>query len=368
MKRLREFITFVSIVIAIIAVANWASYVAVVSIFRVESSSALIAMRLAFIFLIIDYFIAAALTSRFDNILVRIIYKIASVLLGITPYVFMASVLYGFLILVRISEGASHSIGVALMISAALVILYGLIHATQIRIKRYSVSLPNLPDAWKGKSIALVADFHAGQVYESGSVTKRVTLINSLNPDLVIIAGDFFDGVYADNDKLAAPLKGLKAPLGVYFATGNHEEFEDHTPFIDALRNAGVKVLMNEKIEAHGLQIIGMNDEDTTVRESYRDTLQKIAIDRTKPSILIKHAPFNMDIAEEAGYSLQVSGHTHKAQIWPFSLIEKFIYKGYEYGLKPFKSMQVLTTSGIGTWGPPMRVGTDSEVVLIKFQ
>jgi predicted MPP superfamily phosphohydrolase len=115
------------------------------------------------------------------------------------------------------------------------------------------------------------------------------------------------------------------------------------------------------------IQIVGVDYRTTTNSDSYTKVLDSLHIDKNIPSILLKHTPMHIDIAEQAGISLQLSGHSHKAQMFPFSLLTRFIFKGFDYGLKRLNNMQVYTSSGVGTWGPPVRVGTKSEIVRIHF-
>jgi predicted MPP superfamily phosphohydrolase len=100
----------------------------------------------------------------------------------------------------------------------------------------------------------------------------------------------------------------------------------------------------------------------------FEDILQNLQIDRTLPSILLKHVPSHLDVARKNGITLQLSGHTHRAQMFPFNLFTYLIYRGFDYGLHALGSMQVYTSSGVGTWGPPLRVGTRSEIVEILFR
>ena len=100
----------------------------------------------------------------------------------------------------------------------------------------------------------------------------------------------------------------------------------------------------------------------------FKNVLGGLSFDPRRPSVLLKHEPKDIHIAEEAGISFQISGHTHKAQIWPFNYVTSIIYKRFAYGLQKFKKMQVYTSSGIGTWGPPMRLGSDSEIVIFSFE
>ena len=150
--------------------------------------------------------------------------------------------------------------------------------------------------------------------------------------------------------------------------TGNHEEFSDNSKYLRAVRQAGIRVLYNEMIDLEGLQLIGVDYRDSRDRKQFETILKNMRIDPGKPSILLKHAPLHLEIAEEQGISLQLSGHTHRGQVFLFRFITHRVYQGYDYGLKRFGRLLVNTSSGAGTWGPPMRLDTKPEIVLIEFQ
>ena len=116
------------------------------------------------------------------------------------------------------------------------------------------------------------------------------------------------------------------------------------------------------------MPIVWVDYRNSSKSENYKEILKKVAINRNVPSILLKHEPKDWEIAEGAGISLQISGHTHKAQMWPLVYVARMIYKNFTYGLQRFKNMQIYTSSGTGTWGPPMRVGTQSEIVVFTFK
>ena len=171
-----------------------------------------------------------------------------------------------------------------------------------------------------------------------------------------------------DPDPQAAPLKVLAPPFGVYFATGNHDEFGDTARYLAALKRAGVRVLANEKVVVEGLQILGVPHHDSTSAIRLKAALDDLQIDRAAASILINHVPSRLEIVESAGVSLQVSGHTHGGQFLPFTWITQRIFGKFTYGLHAYGKLQVFTSYGAGTWGPPMRVGTSPEVVLLRFE
>jgi predicted MPP superfamily phosphohydrolase len=258
-------------------------------------------------------------------------------------------------------------LGMALFAAAILVSAYAVYNSFHTRMTRYDIRLPNLPPAWRGRRAILVADTHLGNVRGAGSTRKLVRLVNQEKPDIVFIPGDFFDGPLADYAALAAPLADIKAPFGTYFTEGNHEEFKDPEPYLAALRAAGVKILNNETIEIDGLQILGVPNNPSYKSKDLRAILEKMTFDAARPTILMKHAPTARRVAAEAGISLMLSGHTHKGQMWPFNFFARRVFGKAAYGHSEKGGMQIITTSGFGTWGPPHRLGTKAEIVVITF-
>jgi uncharacterized protein len=177
-----------------------------------------------------------------------------------------------------------------------------------------------------------------------------------------------YDGTRANVGALAEPWSTLSVPLGAFFVTGNHEEFTSRDKYLQAISKAGVRVLNNEKIELEGLQIIGVHYREFVDPEQFRTILRGASIAPERPSVLLVHAPHGLAIAEEAGISLQLCGHTHGGQFPPASWIASRVYGAYVHGLHRFGRLLVFTSWGVGTWGPPLRVGTNPEIVLITFE
>ena len=169
------------------------------------------------------------------------------------------------------------------------------------------------------------------------------------------------------NGKILDSIEPLKELSNTYFVMGNHESYGDINLFQKAIREVGVQVLNDEKKIVEGVQIVGVDYDSTVKKEDFEKVLSNIGIDPNLPSILLKHEPSNVDIAEKAGITFQISGHTHRAQQWPFEYLARLSYKKFTYGLNKSGNMQVYTSSGTGTWGIPMRVGTDSEIVVFEF-
>jgi predicted MPP superfamily phosphohydrolase len=247
------------------------------------------------------------------------------------------------------------------------VAIFGLVNALTLRVTTYNVSLPNLPGAWHRRRVAVVSDIHVGNIFGPRFVRKIVRRLNELEPTAVFVPGDLFDGAVVDIPKAVKPWAGFRAPAGTYFVTGNHEEIQDRTPYLAALSGVGITVLHNEKVVVDGLQIVGIHDAEARRQPVFQDLLKQANLDRGRPSILLAHRPGRLDEAENAGISLQVSGHTHAGQFMPFSLLVRMIYGRFGYGHHRHGSLQVVTSSGAGTGGPPFRVGTRSEIVVLQF-
>ncbi len=190
---------------------------------------------------------------------------------------------------------------------------------------------------------------------------------------------------------MVEPLRALHAPRGVFFVTGNHEYFlPDMVPALAALRAAGIRILDDERVDIGGLSLIGVNDKSDKgphredhfkkvlglkrpevldhEEDHFEKRLNGTGTNHGQPVILLKHEPDHLEIASEAGVSLGLFGHTHHGQIYPLNYFTWKIYHGFDHGLHRMGTMQVYTSSGVGTWGPPLRLGTKSEIVLITLQ
>jgi predicted MPP superfamily phosphohydrolase len=364
-------ILFIGIVQSILFLGHWFLYKTWVRFFRVTNPSRLLTLRIALSVLSVSLVLTSFLAFRYSNLVVRCLYITAASWLGIAYLLILASILCRmFWRLAKLFHFALNPrilieilIGIALLAS-----LYGFINAGVIRITRLDLELPNLPGQWKGKTAVWVSDTHLGPVRNKGFAEEIAAEIKKLHPDIVFIGGDLYDGEAVDLDKVTEPFSRIFPPYGIYFITGNHEEFSDNTRYLQAVRRAGIRVLYNEKVDLRGLQIIGVDYRDSSREEQLRTILQRVGIDRRKPSILLEHAPRNLQVAEEEGISLQLSGHTHRGQVFLLHFITSMIYHGYDYGLKRFGNLLVYTSSGAGTWGPPMRLDTKPEIVAITFR
>jgi predicted MPP superfamily phosphohydrolase len=317
-------------------------------------------------------FIAASLLAfRYTNPALRAFYRAAAVWMGLVSFLFLAAVsswiIFGVARLAGLDVNFHRTVD--FLFGAAIVAgLYGVSNASWTRITRTTVRLANLPAAWHGRRAALISDLHLGHVRNGSFLRRMVAKILKEEPDAIFIAGDLYDGTAIDARRAAEPLNGLVAPHGVYFVAGNHEQFGDDSKYLHAIAASGVRVLTNEKVEVDGLQIIGVPYRNATQNGQLASVLHDIHLDRDRASILLTHAPDHPEIAEAAGVSLQLSGHTHLGQFIPWSWMARRIYRQFVYGLSRIGKMQVFTSSGAGTWGPPLRLGSNPEIVMLQFE
>ena len=308
---------------------------------------------------------------RRQHMLLQLTGRLSAVAMGFLNYALVAAIAsWAALGLVRISglDVDPSRIARVLFGCAIVVTLFGLGNAARLRVTRATVRLANLPEWWRGREVALVSDLHVGNIRGARFIRRVVSRLEQLKPAAVFIAGDMFDGARVDIPRSVEPWKEFRAAAGIYFVTGNHDEFSDRRAYLTELAAVGIHVLNNEKVDVLGLQIVGVHDSETHRPKIYREILERAGIDRGRASVLVAHQPAHLEIPEQAGVSLQLSGHTHGGQFWPWSFLVRRIYRQFAYGLNSLGGLQVFTSSGAGSWGPPMRVGTRSEIVLLRFE
>ena len=321
--------------------------------------------------LAVSFLGATLLAFRFTNPAVRALYRIAAVWLGIVSFLFFAACASWIVFGIAWIAGRNadfHAMVEILYAAAVLSGFAGVLNAGWTRIRRITVRLENLPETWRGRKAALISDLHLGHVRNGGFLRRIVARVMKENPDAVFVAGDLYDGTAIDAAKAAEPLRDLRAPQGTYFVAGNHEQFGDDSSYLRAVSDAGVRVLHNEKVEVDQLQIVGVPYNHAFEDEHFQKVLRQIGVDRNRASILLTHAPDRPHIAEKEGISLQVSGHTHVGQFFPWTWMARRIYRQFVYGLSRIGKMLIYTSSGAGTWGPPLRLGSSPEIVLFQFE
>jgi predicted MPP superfamily phosphohydrolase len=363
--------TFIAVVQAILLLTHLFLYLTWVFFWGAPDNSGARGLQITLAFLSVSFVAASILARLYFNLAVRAFYIFAAVWLGFVNFFFLAAcacwIIYGVPLLfgVRLDR---HSLAAVCFGLSLIAGISAIVNAQWTRVVRVSVKLPNLPAAWRGRTAAVVSDLHLGHLRNAGFLRRIVRKLSQLHPDVLFIPGDMYDGTTADFDRLAKPWADFCAPLGAYFITGNHEQFTSPSQYLAAVRQSGIRVLENEKVVLDGLQIVGVHYHDSTNAEKLRSILQQADLDPNVASVLLVHNPSCLPVAAEAGISLQLSGHTHRGQFFPFTKIVSRIYGNFAYGLNRFGDLQVYTSCGAGTWGPPMRLGSNPEIVLIRFE
>lgn len=363
MKRILPFLIILTVMLF---AAHYAGYLLIINALPFLAIPNVFIRVLVILFFAASFVLTSVWTHNADTHRAKSFYRITAYWMGFFFYLFLAAALWSFLMIFFTAS----AVGLArLLLSAAFVLtVYGIRKAEEIVTKKYDVTLANMPQAWKSKQVIMLSDLHLGAVHGKEYAERVVREVQKLAPSIVFIVGDFFDGVKLNEADAASPFKNLKAADGIYFVTGNHDEFEDSTQKLAAIRAAGITILNNEKTEIGGVQIVGVDYLTTRIDIDFAQVLERVGIESGKPSILLKHVPSHMKTSAKAGISLVLSGHTHNGQQVPANYIASWTHKGFGYGLFKYRAMQAIVSSGVGTWGPPLRVGTQSEIVVINFK
>ena len=258
--------------------------------------------------------------------------------------------------------------------AALLVTLAGFYNARKApRVKTVDIPLKDLPPALQGFKIAQISDMHIGPTIKRPAMKYVVARINQLQVDVVAITGDLVDGNVYELSRHVAPLAGLRSSHGTFFVTGNHEYYSGVHPWLKYLPSLGVRVLLNEHViilHKHApIVIAGVTDFSAASYDTSHRTDVALAITgapRAAVKVLLAHQPRSAAAAEQAGFDLQLSGHTHCGQFLPWNFFVRF-QQPFTAGLHRVKDMLVYVSRGTGYWGPPKRFGSPSEITLLRL-
>ena len=235
------------------------------------------------------------------------------------------------------------------------------------------VPLAGLPKELEGFTIAQISDIHVGQTIKRNFVEAIVDRVNLLKADMVAITGDVVDGSVQDLAHHTEPLARLESRHGTYFVTGNHEYYSGVHAWIRELERLGARVLMNEHVvldhDGAALTVAGVTDYSAHHYDPSHKSDPRAAAKGAPehaPKVLLAHQPRSAPFAEAAGYQLQLSGHTHGGQFWPWNFLVR-LQQPFIAGLNRLGRMWVYVSRGTGYWGPPMRFGIPSEITLIRL-
>ena len=264
--------------------------------------------------------------------------------------------------------------------------VYGMIHARNTVIKRYDITIDKSVKKTKKLRAALISDLHISYNSDTEMFQTMVDKLNYHKPDVVFVTGDLFSSSYGavkDPESYIKVLKQIKAKEGVYWVYGNHdveeplfcgfglmppEDAERTKEMVRFIKKSGFKILEDECVAIAGgeVQLAGRADQLKPVEKAkLRMSADKLLddIDREKPIILLEHEPGDYKNLADNGVDISFSGHTHAGQVFPGTIFTRML-NDMVYGLDTRYGMQVLVTSGVGNYGPPLRIGTNSEIVI----
>ena len=255
----------------------------------------------------------------------------------------------------------------------AVAIIVGFLIAITPVVSRYDITIDKPANNGKEFRIAAVSDIHLGSIIRKRSMRVLSRMLSDLKPDVTLFLGDIVDGEIGPvlRSDLLSEFKCPECISGIYAITGNHEYIGGAYQTIPYIESKGIRILKDEIVLLpQGIQLIGRFDRSSTSfngkeRLSLEELMKKV--DKTKPVILLDHQPYNLDQSEKNGVDLQLSGHTHNGQLWPITLMVKQMYE-VSYGYKKKGNTNIIVSSGYGIWGPRIRLGSRSEVVLVTIK
>ena len=263
----------------------------------------------------------------------------------------------------------------AVAVSALLITAIGMWNARRTAaVVRIDIPITDLPDALHGFTIAQITDIHVGPTIKGPYVENIVSVVNRLNADMVAVTGDLVDGSVAELAQHVSPLGKLSSRHGTFFVTGNHEYYSGAHQWIVELRRLGLRVLLNEHVvlrhDAAALVVAGVTDVtahhfDLTHLSNPQGAINN-APDHALVRVLLAHQPRSAMDAANAGFHLQLSGHTHGGQFWPWNFFVP-LQQPFTAGLHRLKDLWVYVSRGTGYWGPPKRFGAPSEITCLRL-
>lgn len=258
-------------------------------------------------------------------------------------------------------------------VTVFLIVLAGHINARSPHVKKLQLSIEKKSTGADTLNIVVASDIHLGTIIGRSRIDKIVEMINALNPDITLLPGDVVDEDLAPviKENLGESLRNIRSRMGVYAITGNHEFIGGADAATRYLTDNGITVLRDQYVKINDrFYVVGREDRSVkSFNGRQRKTLEELiqGVDRNLPLILMDHQPFNLDEAVYNGIDLQLSGHTHHGQLWPFNFITKKVFE-ISWGYKKKGMTHFYVSSGVGTWGPPVRIGNRPEIVQIELK
>ncbi|WP_440274438.1 metallophosphoesterase [Ferdinandcohnia sp. SAFN-114] len=259
-------------------------------------------------------------------------------------------------------------IGFGVIFTYVLILSVGTYYAWSPVERNYEVTI-NKSSERDNLKILMASDFHLGSIVGENHLKKFAHLVEETSPDIVLIPGDLIDDHIEPflQKNMGKIMTEIKAPLGVYATLGNHDYYgNDDEKIVEEMEKHGIEVLTDEvTMIENDFYLIGRNDDTDDDRAGINELIAHL--EHSKPLIMLDHQPNELDEAMKSGIDLILSGHTHRGQLFPGNLLTNLLYEN-DYGLLKKEELNSIVSSGFGTWGPPLRLGTRSEVVVINVK
>lgn len=269
-------------------------------------------------------------------------------------------------------EQSKRVVAIAVGVLVLSSVIGGYINTKMIVIKKYSIDIKKNAGELKSLNLAVASDLHLGTINSYEFMYNVSEKINKLNPDVILLAGDIIDedlGPVIKYD-VGEHLQRLKAKYGVYAVTGNHEFIGGAEPAVEYLAKHNINVVRDKALKiGDAFYIVGREDRASRQfsgkqRKELSDIIKEV--DKSLPIIMMDHQPFNLEQASQNGVDLQLSGHTHNGQLWPFNYIVEKVYE-LAWGYRLINNTHYYVSCGVGGWGPPIRTGSRPEIINIKL-
>lgn len=385
------FIIFLTVVLAFLFGMHYAFFRSIIYFFNITRLLGKVFIYTAMTAMTFSFISAFMLLHRYPNDWTIWYYRMAAGWTGLLINLLLA-VGAAWLVIgaARVAGYTIHAKSMAsiFMTGALLFSVWGLWRAFHPEVREIDIPVDSRSGDWQDYRIVQLSDVHLGFLRGREFADRMVDRVNALDPDLIMITGDLFDGIGGFYDAFIEPLNRLKAGRGIFFVTGNHEHYAGIGQTLAVIGKTGITVLDNEMVDINGLQVMGVSypgirheTEIAGLKDMNPSKNYRILLFHTPTSILIpssgrkpRHVSTywvpdtTYDFNRQLGVDLQLSGHTHYGQLFPFNLITRLIYRGNDYGLKQHQTLYLYTSSGVGTWGPPLRTAGKSEIVLIRFR
>lgn len=269
-------------------------------------------------------------------------------------------------------ETAIVLVGTVTAILLAAIFAFGLYNAYSPVIRKYEVSLPKKAGLKKLK-IAVASDMHFGKLSGVAHAKRLVKTIGRIHPDIILLPGDIIDDEpeHFQKKNMGAIMKQLHAPLGIYGVLGNHEYYGREIPeFLNEMKKVDIRILMDEVIQIeNSFYLLGRKDKTDSKRKSFEQLVNEKELDKSLALIAMDHQPAELKEAQENGVDIIVSGHTHRGQMAPNHFITRRLFE-LDWGYLKKEQLHAFVSSGFGFWGPPLRIGSRSEVleIIVKIE